>query len=89
MDIQRYYVTFGVQYTGDPATGEVHPLGMTRSDYCVVEAPDYKTARGIIQAVFGQQYAFDYDEANFVGDGTKDRWYKDREPALTIAWVQK
>lgn len=85
--IERFFVTFGVQYTGTP-DGVPHPLGFTKDDYVVVEAPNYDIAKKIIHAVFADKYAFDYDEENFIHDGTRDRWYKDREPTLTIKWVR-
>jgi hypothetical protein len=86
--IHEFYVTFGVQYTNDPLTGEPHPLGMHKDGYAVIEAPDLATAQRIANAVFDQQYAFVYDWDDFMGDGTFEKWYSDQEaPLLTIKWV--
>jgi hypothetical protein len=87
--IEGYYVTFGVQYTSDESTGEVHPLGFTKDNYVVIEAPSMEIARGIAAGIFGDKYAFIYDWPNFMGDGTYDRWYAGNPEAhaLTIKWV--
>lgn len=87
VDIQEFFVTFGVQY-GDPPEYEQHPLGMHRNGYAVIEAPDLETARRIAAAVFDNQYAFIYDWDNFMGDGTFEKWYSSQEcPLLTIKWI--
>lgn len=87
--IESFYVTFGVQYTGNPETGETHPLGFTKDNYVVIEAPSMEIARGIAAGIFGDKYAFIYDWANFMGDGTYERWYAANlnAHALTIKWV--
>jgi hypothetical protein len=88
--IEEFYVTFGVQYSTDSRYGELHPLGMHKDGYAVIEAPDMATAQRIADAVFGQKYAFIYDRAHFIDDGTFDRWYADQEgPLLTLKWVQQ
>lgn len=88
MEINQYYVTFGVKYTRDPERGVQHPLGMHADGYAVIEAPDLETAQRIADAVFDQQYAFIYDKENFIDDGTKDRWYSEPDSLLlTIAWA--
>lgn len=88
LQIQRFYVTFGVQYTKDPEHGEQHPLGVTGDNYVIIEAPDEGLARGIANAIFGEKYAFIYDEAHFIDDGSKDRWYARYDAlAFSIAWV--
>jgi hypothetical protein len=87
--IEEFYVTFGVQYTGDEETGEVHPFGMTGKDYAVIEAPHLEMARNIAFAIFGQQYSFIYDWDNFMGDGTYERWYAGKDAALIIKWIQE
>lgn len=87
MAVEEFYVTFGVQYTGNEETGEVHPLGMTRQAYAVIEAPDLETARAMAFAIFGEKYSFIYDWDNFMGDGTYEKWYAGRDAALTIKWM--
>lgn len=88
MGIEEFYVTFGVQYTNDETTGEIHPLGMHGKGYAVIEAPDMETARAMAFAIFDNKYAFIYDWDNFMGDGTFERWYSTQEgPLLTIKWV--
>jgi hypothetical protein len=89
--IEPYFVTFGVQYTGNPATGDMHPLGMTKDNYVVIEAPSMAMAQRIADAIFGQTYSFLYDSAHFMEDGTYDRWYLDNPDAhaLTIKWAEQ
>jgi hypothetical protein len=88
-EIQEYYVTFGVQYSLDPERGELHPLGMHKDGYAVIEAPDFATAQRIASAIFENKYAFIYDWEDFMADGTFARWYSDQEgPLLTIKWIQ-
>lgn len=82
--VPEFFVTFGVQYTKHKS-GEPHPLGMHKDGYAVIEAPELETARRIAHAIFDRQYAFIYDYANFVEDGTRDRWHPDGE-LLRIAW---
>lgn len=84
--MDEFFITFGVQFTGDENTGDIHPYGFTHKDYVVIEAPDLATAQAIATVMFGTQYAFAYDREHFIDDGTKDRWYKDREPAQRFAW---
>lgn len=88
MGIEEFYVTLGVQYTGNEETGEVHPLGLTKDDYAVIEAPDFATAQRMANAIFQEKYAFIYDWDNFMGDGTYARWYEGKDAALIIKWVQ-
>lgn len=89
MGIESYYVTFGVQYTNDETTGEVHPLGMHKDGYALIEAPDMETARAMAFAIFDEKYAFIYDWNHFFGDGTYNKWYwTQAEPLLTIRWIQ-
>lgn len=88
MEIQQFYVTFGVQYTLDPNMGERHPLGMHANTFAVIEAPDMDTAQRIASAIFHDKYAFVYGEDAFMGAGTYERWYEGVTPALTIKWVQ-
>lgn len=88
LTLNTYFVTFGVQYTGNPDTGEVHPLGVTKNNYVTIEAPDMEIARGIAHAIFARGYAFLYDEANFMFDGTFERWYShEGAHAFAIKWV--
>lgn len=87
-EIHEHYVTFGVQYTGNPETGELHPLGVTKDNYVVIKAPTFAIAQRMADAIFGQQYAFIYDFEDFVADGTRDRWYKhDDALAFTVEWI--
>lgn len=87
--VQNFYATFGVQYTLDPERGEAHPLGMHKDGYALIQAPDLATARGIANAIFGDKYAFLYPEADFLDDGTFDRWYNhEGSLLLLIKWVQ-
>jgi hypothetical protein len=86
--IEPFYVTFGVRYSNDPDRGERHPLGFTKDNYIVIEAPDFAMAQRIAQAILGDKYAFIYDYADFMEDGTFDRWYNhDGAHALTIKWA--
>lgn len=86
--IEPFYVTFGVQYSNDPDRGERHPLGFTKDNYIVIEAPDFAMAQRIAQAILGIKYAFIYDYKDFMEDGTFDRWYNhDDAHALTIKWA--
>lgn len=88
METSEFFVTFGVQYTGDPKTGDVHPLGLSKDNYVVIEAPNFAMAQRIAGAIFEQKYSFIYDEDNFIKDGTRDRWYShDGAEALRIAWA--
>lgn len=88
--IESFYVTFGVQYTGSAVTGEVHPLGMTKDNYVVIEAPNYDIAHRIAGAIFGQEWSRLYNWNEFMGDGTFERWYnKPGAHALTIKWIQE
>jgi hypothetical protein len=82
--VPEYFVTFGVQYRKGP-DGVEHPLGMNADGYAVIEAPDMATAQRIADAIFQRQYAFIYDYANFIADGTRDRWHHEGE-LLRIAW---
>lgn len=88
-EIHEHYVTFGVQYTGDLTTGEIHPLGVTKDNYVVIEAPSLEVARNMANAIFGQQYSFIYDTDHFVHDGTMARWYSGQDAmAFRIAWIK-
>jgi hypothetical protein len=87
--IEEFYVTFGVQYSLDPERGELHPLGMHKDTYAVIEAPDFATAQRMANAIFQEKYAFIYDWDNFMGDGTYERWYSGKDAALIIKWIQE
>ena len=89
MEINQYFVTFGVQYTGNEQTGEIHPYGVTHRNYVTIEAPSLAIAQGMAGAMFGTQYAFVYDREHFIDDGTKNKYYRrpDSE-AFKIAWVK-
>jgi hypothetical protein len=91
MDIHEFYATFGVQYSGDAESGEIHPLGMTRDNYVVIEAPDLRTAQRMADAIFEQSYAFIYPRSTFIDGGMYERWYADKPlaRALTIRWDDK
>ena len=88
--MEEFYVTFGVQYTLDPEHGELHPLGMHKDGYAVIEAPDFGMAQRIAGAVFGNQYAFTYDTREFIDSGLLDKWYIDEHghgrELLRISW---
>jgi len=88
LEIERYYVTFGVQYGTDPERHELHPLDMTGRGYAVIEAPSYGIARGITTGIFGTEWAFIYEEAEFHDDGKSAKWYPDGE-LLRIKWVDR
>ncbi|MEY4081679.1 MAG: Microbacterium phage OneinaGillian [Actinomycetota bacterium] len=63
-NIVETYITFGVQYKENPDPrylDEAHPRGMYGTGYAVIEAPSRDVARDIAFAIFGQQWAFDYD----------------------------
>lgn len=65
-EVKEFFITFGVQYKAEPDPNypeEAHPLGMHGNGYAVIEAPDSEIARHIAFAVFGNQWAFFYDEA--------------------------
>ena len=88
-EIHEHYVTFGQKYARDEKYGELHPLGMHRDGYAIIEAPDLEMAQKIAGAIFGEQYAFIYDAAHFIEDGTKERWYShDDAMPLRIAWIK-
>lgn len=91
MNIYEFYVTFGVQYTEDPTEGELHPLGMTKDNYVVIEAPDLRIAQRIANAIFGEKYAFIYPRSEFIEGGMYERWYADnpRAKALVYRWDDK
>ena len=54
----RFYFTFGGAYN-------------LRRNYVVIEAPDRTTARASMRAIYGRNYAFDYDEASFAHQPAK------------------
>lgn len=88
--MEEFYVTFGVQWTLDPEHGELHPLGMHKDGYAVIEAPDFGMAQRIAGAIFGNQYAFIYDTREFIDSGLLDKWYLDEDghgrELLRISW---
>lgn len=83
--VPEFFVTFGVQFSRSPGADR-HPLRMHKDGYAVIEAPDMETARKIAYAIFGDKYAFIYDTANFIDDGTAARWHHAGE-LLRIAWL--
>jgi hypothetical protein len=88
-EIREHYVTFGQKYALDERHGELHPLGMHKDGYAVIEAPDLETAQRMAGAIFGESYAFIYDVEHFIFDGTKERWYShDNAELLRIAWIE-
>jgi hypothetical protein len=87
------YITFGQKYAPEGSTDWLyseenrHPLGMHRDGYAVIEAPNYAIARGIANAVFGQQFAFDYPADNWDAEQNAQMgWYTAGE-LLRIEWV--
>jgi hypothetical protein len=76
--MDEFYVTFGVQYSKHPEADR-HPLRMHKGGYAVIEAPDLEAARAIAYETFGDRYAFIYDRANFIDDGTAAKWHHDGE----------
>lgn len=86
MEIEEFYCTFGVQYSGPP-NGEPHPLGMHKDGYAVIEAPNFETARKIATAIFGKHWAFMYPKSEFIDDGTAAKWHHSGE-MLRIGWTQ-
>jgi hypothetical protein len=86
LDIQEFYVTFGVQYSKHDGADQ-HPLGMVKDGYAVIEAPNMEMARRIAAAVFGTAWAFIYGE-EFITDGSAAKWHHDGE-LLRIAMVRK
>lgn len=81
------FITFGVQYGTDPEKSEIHPLGMHRDGYAVIEAPDRDTALRIANAVFGHQWSFDYSYEDFMqGESPVARFHPDGE-LLRISWL--
>jgi hypothetical protein len=86
-EIHEYYVTFGVQFSKHPGA-DVHPLGMVKDGYAVIEAPDMDVARKIANAIFGTLYAFIRDKEEFIDGGIAARWHHDGE-LMRIAWVGK
>ena len=85
LDIQEFFITFGVQFSKH-ADADVHPLGMFKEGYAVIEAPDMDYARKIAHAIFGANYAFIRDKAEFIDGGIAAKWHHDGE-LLRIAWV--
>lgn len=74
--MQEYYVTFGVQYGTGPNKVR-HPLGMTGNGYAVIEAEDYERALDAASEIFGEKFAFLYDEKPdqpYVPDGELARY---------------
>ena len=84
LDIQEFYVTFGVQFSKHPGA-DVHPLGMLKEGYAVIEAPDMDIARKIAHAIFGTAWAFIRDKEEFIDGGMAAKWHPDGE-LLRIAW---
>jgi hypothetical protein len=82
--MKKVAITFG------PAHSEFHEHIAPRihEGYVVIEAPDREVARRMAEAIFGREWAFDYD----MGDGT---WMEENlrlgyHPAgelLRIAWL--
>jgi len=85
LDIQEFYVTFGVQFSRHPGA-DVHPLGMVKEGYAVIEAPDMDIARKIAHAIFGNLWAFIRDKEEFIDGGIAAKWHHEGE-LLRIAWV--
>ena len=83
----EFYVTFGVQFSRHPGA-DVHPLGMVKEGYAVIEAPDMDIARKIAHAIFGNLYAFIRDREEFIDGGIAARWHPEGE-LLRIAWLPK
>jgi hypothetical protein len=82
-----YYVTFGVQYTGDLTNGEIHPLGVTHHNYVVIEAPDFAMAQRMADAIFQGSYSMIYDEDDFIRGGIRDRWHSRNDAeAFRVCW---
>jgi len=85
LEIREYFVTFGVQFSRHPGA-DVHPLGMFKEGYAVIEAPDMDMAHKIAYAIFGDFWAFIRDREEFIDGGIAARWHHDGE-LLRIAWV--
>jgi hypothetical protein len=60
---------------------------MHKDGYAVIEAPDIEVARKIAAAIFGTQWAFIYEKADFIDDGTAAKWHHSGE-MLRIGWTQ-
>lgn len=60
-----FYVTFGQMYRREPHPSgyHIHPDGWVR-----VEATGWRDAEAKVSEMFGQAYAFIYDEAGFKGE---------------------
>jgi hypothetical protein len=60
--VATFYVTFGQRYRREP-----HPSGhlIHPDSYVKVEARGWREAEARVLEVFGQHYAFLYDEAGF------------------------
>lgn len=86
-EIREFYVTFGVQFSRHPGA-DVHPLGMVKEGYAVIEAPDMDIARKIAHAIYGNLYAFIRDKEEFIDGGIAARWHHEGE-LMRIAWVGK
>lgn len=76
--MEEFYVTFGVKHSLHPESDR-HPLRMQSRGYAVVEASDLEAAREIARETLNNQYAFIYDRAHFIDDGTAARWHHDGE----------
>lgn len=76
--MEDFYVTFGVQYTKHPGATK-HPLRMQSKGWAVIVADRLAEAQDIAHDIFGIRYAFVYDKANFIDDGTAARWHPDGE----------
>lgn len=84
MEIQKFAVTFGVQYSGQPDAPQ-HPLGMLGNGYAVVEAPDGERARALAFAAFGEQWSFYYPLDEFLHHPMRSTWHPLGE-LLRVAW---
>jgi hypothetical protein len=75
-DHVRSVITFGAQYTRDPERGELHPQGMSKDGYFLIDAPDATTARRLAFLLFGDRWSFDYPAAEFFKEEADvEQWY--------------
>lgn len=81
--VREFIMTVGIQYTGDEATGWIHPLGLTAAGYTVIEAPSYELARSIAGTITDREFSGVYEHV------AADRlaFYHPDGEQLRIAWV--
>jgi hypothetical protein len=87
--MQTFYVSFGVQYGSGLGKME-HPTlpGVSGDHYLRVVAEDEEQARALVFAVVGREWAFLYDEHEFLRMHNPNGYSRDYFPAGEFASIE-